>query len=113
MTLPKSHFGEGVIYALNQKNKLRTFLTDGRIELRNNVKEKAIRNFTIGISNWIFMNTVRGAESSSYIYSLVESAKQNNLKPYEYINYVLSYLPGKDLKDKTVLETVKTAKRTV
>lgn len=106
MTLPKSHFGEAVIYASNQEKKLRTFLTDGRVEISNNVTERAIRNFTIGRSNWKFMNTVKGADASSYIYSLVESGKLNNLKPYDYINYVLSYLPGKDLNDKTVLERV-------
>lgn len=54
----------------------------------------------------MFMNTVKGADASSYIYSLVESAKLNNLKPYDYINYVLSYLAGKDLNDERVIEQV-------
>lgn len=106
MTLPKSHFGEAVIYASNHEKKLRTFLIDGRVEISNNVTERAIRNFTIGRSNWMFMNTVKGADASSYIYSLVESAKLNNLKPYDYINYVLSYLPGKDLNDERVIEEI-------
>ena len=44
------------------------------------------------------MNTVKGANSSGYIYSLVESAKLNNLKPYNYFNYILNILPALDLK---------------
>lgn len=106
MSLPKSHFGEAVRYASNQESKLRTYLKDGRIEISNNVTERAIRNFTIGRGNWMFMNTAKGAEASSYIYSIVETAKLNKLKPYEYINYILSYLAGKDLSDKKDLEAV-------
>ena len=53
-----------------------------------------------------FMNTVRGAKASSWIYSLVESAKLNGLKPYDYINYLLSTLPGKDMSDRAILEEV-------
>lgn len=41
-----------------------------------------------------------------YIYNLVKSAILNNLKPYDYINFVLSYLPKKDVNDKNILETV-------
>ena len=104
--LPKSHLGVAVTYALNQEEKLRTYLNDGRIEISNNVTERAIRPFTIGRNNWLFMNTVKGADSSSYIYSLVESAKLNNLKPYDYFNYILSILPGKDMNDEKLLESV-------
>ena len=104
--LPKTHFGKAVIYASNQEKKLRRYLEDGRIEISNNVTERAIKQFTIGRGNWLFMNTVRGAKASSWIYSLVESAKLNGLKPYDYINYLLSTLPGKDMSDRAILEEV-------
>ena len=50
------------------------------------------------------MNTVKGANSSSYIYSLVESAKMNNLKTYDYLRYILDLLPDLDLADEKSLE---------
>lgn len=99
ISLPKSHLGEAVSYASNQENKLRTYLDDGRIEISNNSTERSIRPFTIGRKNWLFMNTVKGANSSSAIYSLIESAKMNNLKPYDYINYVLEKAPLIDFND--------------
>ena len=52
-----------------------------------------IRPFTIGRKNWLFNNTIRGAEASAAIYSVVETAKANNLKPYYYMNYILEKLP--------------------
>lgn len=104
--VPKTHFGKAVRYGSNQENKLRTYLEDGRIEIDNNVSERAIKQFTIGRNNWLFMNSVKGAKASAYIYSLVESAKLNKLKPYNYFNYILSIMPGKDLTDETVLEAI-------
>ena len=43
--------------------------------------------------NWLFNNTIRGAKASAAIYSVVETAKANNLKPYYYMNYILEKLP--------------------
>jgi hypothetical protein len=91
---------------VQQEKKLRTYLEDGRIECSNNVTERAIRPFTIGRKNWLFMNTVKGANSSAYIYSLVESAKQNGLKPYDYMYYLLKKLPDLDLGKETELESI-------
>lgn len=104
--LPKSHLGTAVTYAFNQEEKLRTYLEDGRIEATNNVSERAIKQFMIGRNNWLFMNTAKGADASACTYSLVESAKLNNLKPYDYFNYILTVLLGKDLTDEAVLESV-------
>lgn len=106
VALPKSHLGEAITYAYNQESKLRTYLGDGRIDISNNAAENIIRPFTVGRKNWLFMNTVKGANSSSYIYSLVESAKMNNLKPYDYFQYILGRLPDLDLTDEQALETL-------
>lgn len=106
VALPKSHLGEAITYAYNQESKLRTYLSDGRIDISNNAAENIIRPFTVGRKNWLFMNTVKGANSSSYIYSLVESAKMNNLKPYDYFQYILDRLPDLDLTDTESLESV-------
>lgn len=60
----------------------------------NNAAERAIRPFCIGKKNWIFMDTLKGAEASAIIYSIVETAKANNLKLYDYLKYILEELPN-------------------
>ena len=57
--------------------------------------ENAIRPFVVGRKNWLFCDSVKGAESSAIVYSIVETAKANNLEPYDYLLRVLSLLPGK------------------
>lgn len=88
----KSKTAEGMKYALNQEQFLRVFLTDGRIPLDNNAAERKIRNFTIGRKNWVMVDTKSGAKASAVMYSIVETAKANNLKVYEYLTYVLTEL---------------------
>jgi hypothetical protein len=56
--------------------------------------ENAIRPFVVGRKNWLFSNTPRGAHSSALLYSLVETAKANNLEPYSYLRYLFTRLPG-------------------
>ena len=61
----------------------------------DNLAENAIRPFVVGRKNWLFCDSVKGAESSATVYSIVETAKANNLEPYDYLLRVLSLLPGK------------------
>lgn len=56
----------------------------------NNLAERAIRPFTLGRKNWVNMHSVRGAEASAIMYCLVETAKANNLRVYEYLEYELT-----------------------
>ena len=90
----KSSTGEGFKYALNQEKYLRVFLTNPIIPMDNNAAERAIRPFCIGKKNWIFMDTLKGAEASAIIYSIVETAKANNLRLYDYLKYILEELPN-------------------
>lgn len=90
---------EAFIYALNQEKYLRVFLTDGEVPMDNNASERAIRGFCIGKKNWQVIDTINGAESSAIIYSIVETAKANRLKPYEYIVHLLTEIP-KHMDDK-------------
>lgn len=64
----------------------------------NNASERAIRGFCIGKKNWEMIDTIHGANSSAIIYSIAETAKANNLKPYEYFEYLLTEIP-KHLED--------------
>jgi hypothetical protein len=91
-TLPKSMLSQAVNYSLNQEQQLRRYLEDGRLEISNNAAERAIKPFVIGRKNWLFSNTPKGAEASAVIYSIVETAKANGLKPFEYLTHVLEVL---------------------
>ena len=88
-----SKLAEAVTYARNQKTALCAFVEHGNVPISNNLAENAIRPFVVGRKNWLFCDTVRGAESSAIVYSLVETAKANGIDPYDYLFYVLSVLP--------------------
>ena len=89
----KSKTWEGFNYSINQEKYLKVFLDDGEVPMDNNAAEQSIRGFCIGKKNWVMIDTVAGAESSAIIYSIAETAKANNLKPYDYFEYLLSELP--------------------
>lgn len=89
----KDKFGDAVGYALNQEKYLRVFLTDGDVPIDNNASERAIRGFCIGKKNWQMIDTINGAKASATIYSIVETAKANNLKPFDYVQYLLEEVP--------------------
>ena len=90
---------EAFTYALNQERYLRVFLENGDVPMDNNASERAIRGFCIGKKNWEMIDTVNGATSSAIIYSIAETAKTNQLKPYEYFEYLLTEIP-KHMDDK-------------
>lgn len=89
----KTKLGDAYGYILNQEKYLRVFLTDGDVPIDNNASERAIKGFCIGKKNWQVIDTISGAKSSAIIYSIAETAKANNLKPYEYFEYLLSVIP--------------------
>ena len=91
--LPHSSTGEAFTYALNQEPFLRVFLSDPYVTMENSAAERAIRPFTIGRKNWVMIDTPNGAEASAVVYSIVETAKANNLNIYKYLDYLLTELP--------------------
>lgn len=90
---PKSETGKGLTYVINQEKYLRVFLEDGEVPIDNSASERAIRTFCLGKKNWMFHNTAKGASSSAMVYSISETAKLNELRPYYYFKYLLTELP--------------------
>lgn len=90
---PKSPIGKAISYCLNQWLKLSVFLENGHAPLHNNDAERAIRPFVIGRKNWIFSVSQQGARASALFYSLIESAKANDLNPYDYLTYLFEKWP--------------------
>ncbi|WP_025434848.1 IS66 family transposase [Peptoclostridium acidaminophilum] len=105
-TLPKSAFGQAITYCLNQWENLNNFLLDGRLEIDNNRSERSIKSFVIGRKNFLFSNTPRGASGSAIIYSIIETAKENNLKPFNYLTYLFEQLPNVDTSDAIVIDSL-------
>jgi len=96
---------KALTYASNQQKELSEFLNDGKIVLSNNLVERTIRPFAIHRKNWLFADSVEGAKANAIIYSLIESAKINNLNIYKYIEYLLEEIPQmEDPNDDSELE---------
>ncbi len=68
-------------YVHGQWPKLVRFLENGTWPLGANPVENAIRPFVVGRRSWLFADTVGGANASANLYSLIETAKANNISP--------------------------------
>jgi transposase len=102
--LSKFTLGQAIGYCRNQWDKLNAYLKDGRLEISNNIAERAIRPFAIGRKNWLFSDTPKGAKASARIYSIIETAKENSLNPYSYLAHLFEELPNRDLTDVEALD---------
>ena len=104
-TAPKSALGKALHYLREQWPYLVRYLEDGRLELSNNRAERSIKPFVIGRKNWLFSNTPAGAQSSAVIYSLIETAKENDLDPYRYLVWLLHNAPDMSQTDEAWAES--------
>jgi len=88
-----SKLATAVTYAKNQRQNLEGYLQDGRLECSNNKAERVVKTYVMGRKNFLFHDTVKGAEASAIILSLVDTAKANGLNVYKYLYTVLLYMP--------------------
>lgn len=91
---PKSGIGKAIKYTLDRWQYLINYLKDGRFEIDNNRSERQIKPFVIGRKNWMFAVSQHGANSSTRLFSLIETAKANKLNVFEYLRYVFDHLPS-------------------
>jgi transposase len=89
----KSKLGEAFRYFINELKYLMRFLDDGKMDPDNGFAERVIRKFAIGRNNWLFCITPEGADASSIIYSLVITARLNEVNPFTAITEILRGLP--------------------
>lgn len=92
------------VYLNNQFAKLSVYLEDGRLAIDNNNAERHVRPIAMGRKNWLFATSVSGATALANWYSVIETAKANDLEPYQYLTYLFTQLPlyereGKDIED--------------
>lgn len=94
--VPKSALGKALHYLKEQWPYLLRHLENERLELSNNRAESSIKSFVIGRRNFLFANTPLGAQASSVIYSLIETAKETGLDPFRYLTWLLKTAPTLD-----------------
>jgi len=90
---PSGLTGRALRYLAKQWPKLLHYVDDGRIPIDTNRVENAIRPFVVGRKNWLFADTVRGAQASANLYSLIETAKLHGLDPFAYLRHLFDALP--------------------
>ncbi|SDK86771.1 Transposase IS66 family protein, partial [Clostridium cochlearium] len=79
---------------------------DGRCEISNNRAERAIKPFVIGRKNFLFSKSPKGAQASAVVYSIIETAKANNLNTFYYLTYLFEKLPNIDLNNLEELDNL-------
>ena len=89
---PNSITGKAILYSLNIKKELTTYLKDGNIPIDNNLAERGIKPFVINRKNFLFSNTEKGARASTILMSIIFTAKTNGLDTYKYLEYLFEEL---------------------
>ena len=88
----KSLTARAISYALNNEVALKRFLEDGKIEIDNNAAERSVRGIALGRKNWLFAGSDSGGQTAAAIYSLIETAKLNDINPWLYLKQVLTQI---------------------
>ena len=90
---PSSLLGKAVHYSLSQWDKMVMYLESPYLTPDNNAAENAIRPFVLGRKNWLFNKSPAGAKSSCGMFSLIQTAKQNGLVPWQYLKALFEKAP--------------------
>jgi transposase len=114
-TLPQGLLGKAIDYMIARWESFTRFLSDGRLEIDNNLIENAIRPIAIGKKNWLFIGAPGAGERSAIIYTLLGSCRRHRINPYEYFRDLITRLPSAkitEIKDFTPSEWGKARKKT-
>jgi transposase len=99
VVLPGSLLGKALHYLSSQWSKLKLYVTNGAYPIDNNACENSIRPFVIGRRNWLFADTVAGANASANLYSLMQTCAVNGVDGYRYLRALLVALPNAQTAD--------------
>ncbi len=77
-------------YMVTRWGAFTRFLNDGRICLTNNAAERALRGLALGRKSWVFAGSERGAERTALMYTLIQTAKLNDVDPQAWLADVLA-----------------------
>jgi hypothetical protein len=88
----RSPLAEALRYAVKLKPQLLAYTEDGRLEIDNNLAENALRGIAVGRKNWLFAGADCGGERAAAIYSLLETAKLNDVNPQAWLADILDQI---------------------
>ena len=93
-TIPSEPLRKAIDYTLNQKAALGRYLENGNLKPDNNTAENAMRPVALGRKNWLFVGSERGGQAAALYMSLIQSCKNCDLNPWEYLNDILRRIMG-------------------
>jgi transposase len=94
----KNETAKAIDYSLKRWTALTRFLDDGRLCISNNAAERALRGIAVGRHNWTFAGSDEGGRRAAAVYTLIETAKLNNIDPQAWLADVLARLPDHPAK---------------
>ncbi len=100
--------GKAFTYLREQWPYLTNYLKAGRLEISNNRAERSIKPFVLDRKNFLFANTPKGATGSAIMFSLIQTAIENNLDPYRYLTWLMKTAKDADLAQENVIQTLLT-----
>ena len=103
---PKSALGKALTYLKEQWPYLTNYFKDGRLEISNNRAERSIKPFVIDRKNFLFANTPKGATGSAIMFSLIQTAIENDLDPYKYLTWLLKTAKDADMDDTETVQAL-------
>jgi hypothetical protein len=89
--LSRSHdLAKAINYMLRRWHAFTHFLDDGRVCLTNNAAERALRCVPLGRKAWLFCGSDRGGQRAAILYTLIQTARLNNVDPQAWLADVLA-----------------------
>lgn len=88
-----SDTGKAVDYSLKRWTELTRFLDDGRLCMTNNAAERELRAVAVGRKNWTFAGSDEGGRRAAALYTLIATAKLNDVDPQAWLADMLARLP--------------------
>ena len=89
----KSGFAGAIRYAMSRWTALTRYVDDGRLEMSNNAAERAIRPLALGRKNYLFAGSDEGGRRAATMYTLIETARLNNIDPEAWLADVIARIP--------------------
>jgi hypothetical protein len=86
----KSALAEAFRYTIKRRDALSRFAANGRLEADNNIAENALRGIALGRKNYLFAGSDSGGERAASLYTIVQTAKLNDLNPQAYLSDTLT-----------------------
>ena len=87
---PRSDMAKAIAYGSKRWPALCCFLGDGRLEIDNNIAERALRSIAVGRRNWLFAGSRAGGERAASIFTVIQTCKANGVDPHAYIADVIA-----------------------